>query len=133
MIIFGGWNGTDYFNDLFILDLEAMAWSQPKCSGPAPTKRQGHTSIQIGNNLLIHGGFCFDEDQQKAAGLKQGTQLKKCYLNDIRIFETEKYIWSRLRVSGTPPLPRYGHTANISGIDIVVFGGWSQISGLRQK
>lgn len=133
MLIFGGWNGTDLFNDLFVLDLEAMAWSQPKCTGPTPSPRQGHTSIQIGNNLLIHGGFFFDEDEQKAAGFRQGSQLKACYLNDIRILDTEKFMWSRLRVSGTPPLPRYGHTANISGSDIVIFGGWSLRSGLRER
>jgi host cell factor len=33
MIIFGGWNTTEYYNDLYVLDLEAMAWSQPKCTG----------------------------------------------------------------------------------------------------
>jgi len=46
-------------------------------------------------------------------------------LNDVRIFDVNTYTWSRLRVSGTPPLPRYGHTANISGSDILFFGGWS--------
>lgn len=27
MLIFGGWNGKDFFNDLYILDLEVMAWT----------------------------------------------------------------------------------------------------------
>jgi len=52
-------------------------------------------------------------------------------LNDIRILDTDHFNWSRLRVSGTPPTPRYGHTANVSGADIVVFGGWSMNSGAR--
>jgi host cell factor len=29
MLIFGGWNGKDFFNDVFLLDLEVMAWTQP--------------------------------------------------------------------------------------------------------
>ena len=33
MFVFGGWNGNEYFNDVFILDLEIMAWSKPNCSG----------------------------------------------------------------------------------------------------
>jgi Rab9 effector protein with kelch motifs len=37
----------------------------------------------------------------------------------------------RLRVSGTPPTPRYWHTANVSLSDIVYFGGWSINSGSR--
>jgi Rab9 effector protein with kelch motifs len=38
-----------------------------------------------------------------------------------------------LRVSGTPPIPRYGHSANISGPDILFFGGWNQKSGARNE
>jgi len=53
MLIFGGWNGKAFFNDLYILDLEVMAWSQPTCNGPAPSPRMGHTAIQIGTNLLV--------------------------------------------------------------------------------
>jgi len=54
-------------------------------------------------------------------------------LNDLRILDTESFIWSRLRVSGTPPLPRYGHSCNISGPDIIIFGGWTDQSGKREK
>ena len=133
MVIFGGWNGEDFFNDVYVLDLEAMAWSQPKCSGPIPCPRQGHTSIQISNNLLIFGGFYYQDDLQKASGYKQGSQLKSCYLNDLRLLNTDNFVWARVRVSGAPPLPRFGHTSNISGIDLVVFGGWSIKSGLRQR
>ena len=34
MLIFGGWNGYDFFNDVYLLDLEVMAWTSPTCSGP---------------------------------------------------------------------------------------------------
>ena len=101
--------------------------------GPAPTQRMGHTALQIGTNLLIQGGFYFNEETQKSGGMKQGSQLKSCYLNDLRILDTETFVWSRLRVSGTPPLPRYGHTCNISGPDIITFGGWTEKSGNREK
>lgn len=29
MIVFGGWNGKEFFNDVYVLDLEIMAWSKP--------------------------------------------------------------------------------------------------------
>lgn len=70
----------------------------------------------------------------KSAGFKyQGTALQDCYLNDIRVLDTENYVWSRLRVSGTPPEHRFGHTMDVSGSDIVMFGGWSKTSGARFK
>lgn len=57
--------------------------------------------------------------------------MRSCYLNDLRILDTENFTWSRLRVSGTPPLPRYSHSSNISGPDIIFFGGWNLNSGER--
>jgi host cell factor len=62
MFILAGWNGKDYYNDLFILDLEMMAWQRPETSGPEPSPRHGHSSILIGNNLVVHGGFKLKED-----------------------------------------------------------------------
>ena len=33
MLIFGGSDGKNYFNDLYSLDLEIMAWTQPNTTG----------------------------------------------------------------------------------------------------
>ena len=134
MVVFGGWNGQDFFNDVYVLDLQMMAWSKPNTSGPAPSPRKGHCAILIGSNLVIHGGFYFNEEHMKrAGGGKQGTALQECYLNDIRVLDTETFIWARLRVSGTPPEHRFGHTMDVSGSDIIMFGGWTKTSGARFK
>ena len=129
MYIFGGWNGKDYFNDLYVLDLEVMAWFKPECSGPAPTPRQGHSSILIGNNLVIHGGFKMNTEQIKTCGLNMGSAVSSSYMSDIRVLDTDTYTWSRLRISGEPPEGRYGHSINISGSEILLFGGWTVTSG----
>lgn len=115
MFVFGGWNGKDYYNDLFILDLEIMAWTKPMVSGPEPSPRQGHSAILIGSNLIVHGGFKLREDKLKKCGLAQGNVLRDSFLNDVRVLDTESFTWSRLRISGSPPDARYGHTLNISG------------------
>ena len=83
MFVFGGWNGKNFFNDVYILDLEIMAWSKPTTTGPAPSPRKGHCSILIGTNLVIHGGFYFQEDVMQGSGKNYGTALQSCYLNDI--------------------------------------------------
>ena len=58
IFIFGGTNGKEYFNDLFVLDLEVMAWTQPKCEGPLPSPRHGHVAIQVGTNKDIPENVC---------------------------------------------------------------------------
>ena len=49
------------------------------------------------------------------------------------LLDTEKMSWERFNVSGTPPNPRLGHSINISGGNLLLFGGWSNDSGLRKK
>lgn len=49
------------------------------------------------------------------------------------MLDTDTYIWSRLRVSGAPPEHRFGHTLDVSGSDILMFGGWTKTSGARYK
>jgi len=65
--------------------------------------------------------------------LSQGSAVNSSYLNDIRVMDTETFTWSRLRISGEPPEARFGHSLNISGSDIIMFGGWTINSGNRSK
>lgn len=130
MIVFGGVNGRACFNDVNVLNLETMAWSKPEAKGPAPSPRYGHASVVIKNTLMIQGGFCFNEDILSHHE-SIGSSLQKCYLNDVRLLQTEKMLWVRLAISGSPPLPRFGHTLNISGSNIIMFGGWSVEGNIR--
>jgi len=49
------------------------------------------------------------------------------------VLDTETFVWSRLRVSGSPPEHRFDHTMDISGPDIIMFGGWTKTSGNKEK
>ena len=69
----------------------------------------------------------------KTCGLSQGSIVNASYLNDIRVLDTDTFTWSRLRISGEPPEARYGHTLNISGSEIIMFGGWTCTSGHKEK
>jgi hypothetical protein len=68
-------------------------------------------------------------EEIKTCGLKLGTPTANSYLNDLRVLDTETLVWSRMRIAGTPPEARYGHSLNISVSDILMFGGWTRASG----
>jgi len=34
LYIFGGWNGKQALNDLYLLDIEKLEWSEPETEGP---------------------------------------------------------------------------------------------------
>lgn len=42
-------------------------------------------------------------------------------------------IWIRIGISGRPPIPRFGHSLSISGSNLILFGGWTNTSGIREK
>ncbi|GKV18549.1 hypothetical protein SLEP1_g28913 [Rubroshorea leprosula] len=56
LVIFGGGSHATCFNDLHVLDLQAMEWSRPTQQGEIPTPRAGHASVTIGENWFIVGG-----------------------------------------------------------------------------
>lgn len=58
IVIFGGFDGVSYLDDLYVLDVgkvdkflkvisltETCTWSIPKNTGSAPSPRAGHTGI----------------------------------------------------------------------------------------
>jgi len=124
LYVFGGVCAGKYFGDLHCLDLSSMAWSSPNTTGPKPSPRFGHTALLIGESLLVHGGFCMDS-ADLATKDNSGHLLRNCYLNDMRVLDLGRMLWSRLRSHGEPPTGRYAHTMVLSDDDAVMFGGWS--------
>ncbi|KAL2941001.1 Acyl-CoA-binding domain-containing protein 4 [Bienertia sinuspersici] len=56
LLIFGGGSHAACFNDLHVLDLQAMEWSRPIQQGDIPTPRAGHAGVTIGESWFIVGG-----------------------------------------------------------------------------
>jgi hypothetical protein len=54
--IFGGFNGIDYLNDLYQLNLESKTLTKIKTYGEIPIKRKNYSSVLIGNKFYIFGG-----------------------------------------------------------------------------
>ncbi|GKU91637.1 hypothetical protein SLEP1_g5482 [Rubroshorea leprosula] len=56
LFIFGGCSHSIFFNDLHVLDLQTMEWSQPQVQGDLVTPRAGHAGITIDEMWYIVGG-----------------------------------------------------------------------------
>ena len=56
LFLFGGWNGREALNDLFLLDLDSMMWREVKVRGVSPSTRNNHTITYVDGLLYIHGG-----------------------------------------------------------------------------
>lgn len=56
LLIFGGCSHSVFFNDLHVLDLETMEWSQPQIQGDLVNPRAGHAAIAIDEKWYLVGG-----------------------------------------------------------------------------
>ncbi|KAJ9553723.1 hypothetical protein OSB04_017768 [Centaurea solstitialis] len=54
--IFGGCSHSNFFNDLHVLDLATLEWSQPQVQGNLVSPRAGHAGVSIDENWFIVGG-----------------------------------------------------------------------------
>lgn len=95
-------------------------WARPQVEGIAPCARGGHTATLVGPiepqkisaRILLFGGHYGGGDESGYV-----------YVNDTFVLDVDENTWFQPRCRGTPPEPRYGHSAALVGTRIVFFGG----------
>ncbi|XP_023545252.1 acyl-CoA-binding domain-containing protein 4-like isoform X2 [Cucurbita pepo subsp. pepo] len=113
LLIFGGGSHATCFNDLHVLDLQAMEWSRPTQQGDIPTPRAGHAGVTVGENWFIVGG----------GDNKNG-------VSETVVLNMSTLVWSVVTsVQGRVPIASEGISLVVSsygGEDILVaFGGYN--------
>jgi hypothetical protein len=118
-LIFGGFSDdpVGYCNDIHkarILSDESLVCERVEAIGDIPATRCGHSSVNIsGRELLVFGGNSSD-----------------AYFNDLfylLVKDDGTLKWTRLEPAGSPPSPRYCHSAVYGEGNMYIFGGWSDV------
>ncbi|KAK5114251.1 hypothetical protein LTR85_010316 [Meristemomyces frigidus] len=112
-------NGSTVKGDLWMVEAGAPGNSGMTCypvattsEGPGP--RVGHASLLVGNAFIVFGGD---------TKMDEGDALD----DTLYLLNTSTKQWSRALPAGPRPPGRYGHTLNILGSKIYIFGG--QVEG----
>lgn len=123
IVLYGGWDGEEVFNDMWIFNADSFSWMQPRTAGFGPTPRYGHSlTLTLDGRLFVIGGVTLDKD----------TGIPK-YNDDVRVLDTDTMIWTRPRIGGHTLTGRYAHTATLMDEGkIVIFGGWGR-GGCQSK
>ncbi|XVE89660.1 hypothetical protein DITRI_Ditri20bG0013500 [Diplodiscus trichospermus] len=113
LLIFGGGSHATCFNDLHVLDLQAMEWSRPTQQGEIPTPRAGHAGVPVGENWFIVGGG----DNKSGA-------------SETVVLNMSTLVWSVVTsVEGRVPLASEGLSLVVGSFDgedvIISFGGYN--------
>lgn len=97
--MYGGHKDYRYLHNIHVLDTERWHWSSPKCDGPPPSARAGHSCTYIGaNRLLVFGG-------------SNGWDS----YNDVHVLSSNDrgsgWTWEKVAATGELPRARARHTA----------------------
>ncbi|KAD5961927.1 hypothetical protein R6Q59_014532 [Mikania micrantha] len=111
--IFGGCTHSVFFNDLHVLDLETLEWSQPHIQGDVVSPRAGHAGVSIDEKWFIVGGG----DNRNGS-------------SETLVMDMPKLVFSILtNVKGRDPLASEGLSVSSALIDgepfLVAFGGYN--------
>lgn len=113
LLIFGGCSHATCFNDLHVLDLQTMEWSQPQIQGDLVSPRAGHSGITIEENWYIVGG----------GDNKSGSP-------ETLLLNMAKLVWSVMTsVNGRDPLASEGLSVCSAWVNgekhLIAFGGYN--------
>ncbi|XP_061363797.1 acyl-CoA-binding domain-containing protein 6 [Gastrolobium bilobum] len=113
LLIFGGCSHSVFFNDLHLLDMQTMEWSQPQTQGDLVSPRAGHAGITIDESWFIIGG---------------GDNRSGC--PETLVLNMSKLVWSVLTVvKQKDPLSSEGLSVCSASIDgekyLLAFGGYN--------
>jgi hypothetical protein len=109
LYVFGGGDGPNYFNDLYVLSIDTLIWSKPKTEGEAPSPRRAHTTCIWNQKIIVVGGG----DGARA--------LADVHTLDVSDPHSLKWTW--IRPLGSPPIARGYHTSNLVKDKLIVYGG----------
>ncbi|CAJ1976626.1 unnamed protein product [Sphenostylis stenocarpa] len=113
LLIFGGCSHSVFFNDLHLLDMQTMEWSQPQTQGDLVSPRAGHAGVTIDESWFIVGG---------------GDNKSGC--PETLVLDMSKLVWTVLTVvKQKDPLSSEGLSVCSTTIDgenyLLAFGGYN--------
>lgn len=105
LIIFGGSDGGECFNDVWVYDVETHLWRA--VSIPVTHRRLSHTATIVGSYLFVVGGH-------------DGAE----YSNDVLLLNLVTMSWDRRKVYGLPPSGRGYHSTVLYDSRLLMIGGF---------
>lgn len=107
MLVFGGFDGSDRFNDLRELHLGEKRWNLINAlRNSTPKSRFGHTAVIYGHSMYVFGGWDGHDT-----------------IHELFEYNISSNMWIQLPHRGSAPRPRYRHTAVVCGDAMFTFGG----------
>lgn len=108
LILWGGFDGARWMNDMFVFCFDTLTWSQIEQNGTLPSVRSCPAWAKDEKYVYIQGGY---------DGLERKDDFFACSL--------DTYTWQQMPSLGSTPSPRYYHSCVLYGNKLFMYGGYS--------
>jgi len=133
IIIYGGWNGEETFNDCYLYDIPQRNWiSITKRLGTEPSPRESQSCCMLRNSMYLFGG--------QGNNIQREGQNLDNFCNDLHrlqiIFEGNQVIaaWEKVEIPGPKPGKRSSHAACVyQDRYLIVIGGEGYPPGFDEE
>eukprot|EP00977_Amphora_coffeiformis_P016935 scaffold5364_cov164-Amphora_coffeaeformis.AAC.33 len=107
-LLFGGFDGTRWLNDMFVFDFETNKWTEVEPRGDLPSVRSCPAWAKDDRYVYVLGGY-------------DGIERK----NDFFACDLTTYSWTQMPCLGSAPSPRYFHSCCLYAGKLFLYGGYS--------
>ena len=107
-ILWGGFDGNQWLNDMYEFDFERRKWREIRARGQLPSVRSCPAWCKDDKYVYIHGGY---------DGVERKSDFYSCDLSS--------YTWTEMPSKGTPPPPRYFHSCCLYDDKMFTYAGYS--------
>lgn len=119
MVVFGGRSDQSgrwyteqefYCNKVWIFDTRNQQWTQPACTGEAPTGRRSHSAFVYKGSMFVFGGY---------------NRVTNQHFNDLYKLDLSTFEWSKVETTGIVPRRRRRQCCVVVEDKMYMFGGTS--------
>lgn len=105
-----------HYNDFWHLEPVSREWTRIEMKKQGPPARSGHRMTYFKNFIILFGGF-------------QDTSQQTKYLQDLWIYDCQKYVWHQIKLPPTSqkPEPRSSCSFLPHESGAVLYGGYSRV------
>lgn len=137
VLIFGGYDGIRWLNDVFVLNVVSSECSQIKVSGSLPPPRGGHKLAMLHQGVLMFGGETTSTqylgDLWALKGLFPDSGSDAADTKRAGNQDRTSPRWVKMQLSGPSPSGRSGHGFVNAGAKMIVYGGRGDEGWLSRK
>jgi Rab9 effector protein with kelch motifs len=133
IVVYGGGQGTQYYDTVFVFDTTTRRWSKPAVQGDVPPPRRAHTAVLYKGKIWVFGGGNGMQALNDVWTLDLGMGERGVggggsghgHGHGSQGGQKGAMKWTKITTKGNPtsPSPRGYHTANVIGDTMVIIGG----------